>query len=444
MSFTAIILAAGKGTRLKSELAKPMHRVGGRTLLSWVISVADTAGANQIMLVINSDAEALANEANNRAEIIIQEPPQGTGHAVFSCLAPLSRLPVDEPVIILFADTPLITPQSIENMAAALNNGADLCALGFDASEPGGYGRMILTASGQLEKIVEDRDASEAEKSLTLVNGGLMAVRAGILCRLLPLLRADNSQGEYYLSDLVSLANDEGLTCRFVTAHQDEVSGVNDRRQLAQIEAVIQTRLRHHALANGVTMMAPETVFLSADTKFGRDVILEPHIVIGVGVEIGHSTIIKSFSYIEGTKTKAHCIIGPYARLRPGTELGESVKIGNFVEVKNAKIDDNAKANHLSYIGDAEVGQSANIGAGTITCNYDGINKHKTSIGAYAFIGSNTALVAPVRIGDNALIGAGSTITRDVEANAIALSRAKQKQIAGGNDARRKKTKPKP
>ena len=334
---------------------------------------------------------------------------------------------------------PLIQPDTIRKLTDQINrHGSDLCCLAFEAENPAGYGRMVTDGTALLA-IIEERDASADEKAITLVNGGVMGAKAGLLCQLLPRLEKSNAQGEYYLTDLVAMAHQAGLHATFLPVAQEEVAGINDRLQLAEMEAVIQTRLRQQAMLGGVTLIDPETIYLSADTVFGQDIIIEPNVVIGKNTEIGDNCHIKSFSHIEGAVIEAGCIIGPHARLRPGTILETGVKIGNFVETKNAHFEAGAKANHLSYIGDAHIGTNANIGAGTITCNYDGFNKFKTEIGAYAFIGSNSALVAPVQIADYALIGAGSVITQQVEAGALSLTRAEQKTYPKGAERFREK-----
>lgn len=439
MEFSAIILAAGKGTRLKSKLAKPLHKVAGKALISWVCEAATSAGASQHICVVASDGEAVASLVSTTAETVIQNPPQGTGDAVKCCLSQLQALPPDRPVIILYADTPLIQPATLRQLASKIDDGADVCLLGFHADDPTGYGRIILSDRDTVEAIIEHKDASDRQKDITLVNGGVMAAKAGVLAKLLPQIEPHNSQKELYLTDVVGLASTAGLQTAVLMTDEAELAGVNDRAQLAQIEAVMQSRLRAQAMANGVTLQAPETVFLSADTIFGTDIIIEPHVVIGHGVTIADDCHIKAFSHLDGASLARGCVIGPYARLRPGTKLGPNVKIGNFVETKNAVFAEGAKANHLSYLGDATIGETANIGAGTITCNYDGINKFTTTIGAGAFIGSNSALVAPVTIGKGALVGAGSVITKNVDEDAVGISRATQRQIDGGAKTHRKK-----
>jgi bifunctional UDP-N-acetylglucosamine pyrophosphorylase/glucosamine-1-phosphate N-acetyltransferase len=311
--------------------------------------------------------------------------------------------------------------------------------VGFTADDPTGYGRIILSEDKMVKSIVEDKDASEEEQKICLVNGGVMAAKAGLLAHFLPRLTSTNTQNEQYLTDIVSLANDKGAQIDVLVTEENELAGVNDRAQLAHVEAIMQSRLRAEAMANGVTLQAPETIFLSADTSFGTDIVIEPHVVIGKDVSIANNSVIRAFSHIEGAIVGKYCVVGPYARLRPGTILQQNVKIGNFVETKNVTFEDSSKANHLSYLGDAEIGQKVNIGAGTITCNYDGVNKLKTTIHDGAFIGSNSALVAPITIGKDALVGAGSVITRDVDDNALGITRSSQKQIKDGASLHQKK-----
>jgi len=324
----------------------------------------------------------------------------------------------------MFTDTPLVTASTLSNLVAAISDGNDIAVLGFEAKKPAGYGRLITGADQCLKKIVEHSDATEIERAITLANGGVMAVRCPLLFDLLDNVKPNNARAEHYLTDIVAIANARGQAVTYRTTDESEIAGVNSRQDLAHIESIIQDRLRHSAMDQGVTMKAPETVFLSADISFGRDVIIEPHVVIGAGTVIGEGSIIKSFSHVEGAVLGSCCTIGPYARLRPGTTADDGVKIGNFVETKKAIIGADSKANHLTYIGDTTIGIGANIGAGTITCNYDGFGKFKTLIGDGASIGSNTALVAPVSIGAGAIIGAGSTITADVPNDAIATTRS--------------------
>ena len=440
MNFTAIILAAGKGTRMKSQLPKPMHQVAGQPMLGWVINAAKQAGADHIVPVIGHGSEMIQAWLGD-IEAATQHEQNGTGHAVLAA-KPLLTLS-DKPAVILFGDTPLIRPQTIQHLVQQIKDGADICALGFETDTPHGYGRFIRDDDGQLHAITEESECSEAQKAIKQVNGGVLAARTDLLISLLETIQPANSKGEIFLTDIISAGRKSGanITCEFTD--EAELTGVNSRAQLAAVEAHAQTRMRQQAMENGVTMVAPDTVYLSADTELAADVILEPHIVIGAGVSIAEGSHIKAFSHLEGCHIGACCVIGPYARLRPGSHLEEGVKIGNFVETKNAHFEAGAKANHLSYIGDANVGEKANIGAGTITCNYDGFNKSKTDIGKGAFIGSNSALVAPLRIGDGAIVGAGSTITKNVDDDGLAVARGRQTQIhQGAAQFRTKRTKP--
>ncbi len=440
MEFLAIILAAGKGSRLKSNLAKPLHKVAGNALVKWVSVAAETAGATaQICVTAANDHESM-KQISSTAMAIIQDPPRGTGDAVKRCLPQLEHLPKDFPVLILYADTPLIQTDTLRELANRIKTGTDICLLGFTTDNPTGYGRIVLSEDKMVKAIVEDKDASEDEKKIQLVNGGVMAAKAGILTQFLPQMTATNSQNELYLTELVSLSKDADAQINVLVTKEDELAGVNDRVQLAYVEAVMQSRLRTKAMINGVTLQAPETIFLSADTNFGSDIVIEPHVIIGKGVSIADGCVIKAFSHLEEAKIGKDCVVGPYARLRPNTVLAQNVKIGNFVETKNVTFAQGSKANHLSYLGDAKIGQEVNIGAGTITCNYDGLNKLTTTIEDGVFIGSNSALIAPVIIGKGALIGAGSVITKDVDEFAVGISRPSQKQIKNGAKAHRKKT----
>jgi bifunctional UDP-N-acetylglucosamine pyrophosphorylase/glucosamine-1-phosphate N-acetyltransferase len=421
MEIAAIILAAGQGTRLNSALPKPLHHIGGRPMLAWSLDAAKAAAATRVVTVIPKEADSIIAWLDGQ-ESCIQDPPKGTGHAVQATKSQLADF--HGVVLVMFADTPLVTAHTLANLAAAISDGNDIAVLGFDAKNPAGYGRLITGADQHLEKIVEHNDATKSERAITLVNGGVMAVRCPLLFDLLDEVKSDNVKAEHYLTDIIAIATAKGLAVTYRTTDERETAGVNSRADLAHIEAILQDRLRHSAMNQGVTMQAPETVFLNADISFGRDVIIEPHVVIGAGTVIGDGSIIKSFSHVEGAVLGARCIVGPYARLRPGTNADDDVKIGNFVETKKAKIGAGSKANHLTYIGDTTIGTGANIGAGTITCNYDGFDKFKTLIGDGASIGSNTALIAPVSIGAGAIIGAGSTITADVPSDAIATTRS--------------------
>jgi bifunctional UDP-N-acetylglucosamine pyrophosphorylase/glucosamine-1-phosphate N-acetyltransferase len=421
MDVAALILAAGKGTRLNSSLPKPFHRIGGRPMLAWSLDAARAAGARRIVTILGTGAESVQAWLDG-GESCIQDPPNGTGHAVLAAQPTLSDF--TGIVLVMFADTPLVTAATLTDLSAAIREGADIAVLGFTAADPTGYGRLVTDADGGLVKIVEETDADAAERGITLVNGGVMAARAELLFDLLAKTTPDNRKGEIYLTAIVEQASHANHKVVYRLTGEDEIAGVNDRQDLAFVESVVQTRLRAQAMQHGVTMQAPETVFLSADVTFGRDVILEPHVVITGGATIGEGTVIRAFTHIDGAVLGPCCMVGPFARLRPGTVLQDGVKIGNFVETKNAEMGAGSKANHLTYLGDTTVGQDANVGAGTITCNYDGFGKFRTLIGDGASIGSNTALVAPVTIGAGAIIGAGSTITADVPENAIATTRS--------------------
>ena len=428
MEFTAIILAAGKGTRMRSSLAKPLHKVGGHPMLGWSIDAATAAGAKRIVTVLSPGSESIQSWLNG-APFAIQEQQLGTGNAV---AAARDAVETDDGIaVVMFADTPLVTAESIASLAHAIEDGASLAVAAFEAADPSGYGRVVRDDKGNITGIVEDRDASSKQRTIRLCNGGIMAARTPLLFDLLASITNDNAKQEYYLTDIIGMATDAGheVTCSLI--EEAEILGVNDRADLAKAEAELQDRLRTAAMQSGVTLIAPETVFLSADAVIEPDVIIEPHVIIGKGCHIGEGTIIRAFSHLEGTRLGSCCIIGPYARLRPGTEGGDGVKIGNFVGVKKTSLGAGAKANHLTYLGDASIGAEANVGAGTITCNYDGFGKHETLIGEGAFVGSNTALVAPVSIGARAIIGAGSTITRDVAADSIAVERANTSERAG-------------
>lgn len=426
----AIILAAGHGTRMKSVHAKPLHAVGGRTMLDWSLALAGASGADSKVVVWGAhapDVKARAEAAG--AAAVLQDPPQGTGHAVQCAQDALKGF--SGQAIVLYADTPLISPETVGKVFAALDEGASVAVLGFEPDNPYGYGRLIENGRGGLEAIIEEKDANAIQRGLRLCNSGVIAAPADLLFALLSEVTNENANGEYYLTDIVAIARRRGLTCKAVRGAADEVLGVNSRADLAAAEAAFQSRTREAAMAAGVTLVAPETVFFSYDTEIAADVVIEPNVVFGPGVIIAGGALIRAFSHLEGARIGEGAQVGPYARLRPGAALERDAKIGNFVEVKNAVLHEGAKANHLSYIGDADVGAKANIGAGTITCNYDGFFKHRTVIGEGAFIGSNASLVAPVRIGKGAFTASGSVITQDVPDDALALARARQETKAG-------------
>jgi bifunctional UDP-N-acetylglucosamine pyrophosphorylase / glucosamine-1-phosphate N-acetyltransferase len=425
-SCLAIVLAAGEGTRMNSRRPKVMHELGGRTLLAHVIAAAKSAGTRDIAVVVGPDHDTVRGEARRiapEAQIFEQRERRGTAHAVLSARKAITRGTDD--ILIIFGDTPLVRAQTLAKLRAALADGAAVAVLGFRPADAKGYGRLLLQGN-ELAAIREERDASPEERKIGFCNGGLMALAGNHALGILNRIGNKNAKGEYYLTDAVAIARDMGLKAKAIETSEDDVRGINTKTQLAETEAVLQQRLRAAAMEAGVTMVAPETVFLSADTKFGKDVTVEPNVVFGPGVTVEDGATIRSFSHLEGARVGKGARVGPFARLRPGADLGKDVHIGNFVEVKEAKIEAGAKANHLAYIGDARVGAGANVGAGTITCNYDGVAKHRTDIGKGAFIGSNTALVAPVKVGDGAYIGTGTVVTKDVPAGALAIARTKQ------------------
>jgi bifunctional UDP-N-acetylglucosamine pyrophosphorylase/glucosamine-1-phosphate N-acetyltransferase len=425
-SCLAIILAAGEGTRMRSAIPKVLHRVAGRTMLAHVLHAVRAAGADRIAVVIGPERDDVAAEVHSvvpDAEVFVQSERLGTAHAVLVARPAIERGADD--VVVAFADTPLVTAETFRALRAPLSQDSALVVLGFEAKNPTGYGRLIQS-TGKLVAIREERDASAEERQVRLCNAGLMAIAGDRALSLLTGIGNENAKGEYYLTDAVELAAAGGRTVAVVLAPEAEVQGVNDRVQLATAEADLQTRLRLAAMAGGATLVAPQTVFLQPDTKLRRDVVVDPNVVFGPDVEVEEGAHIRSFSHIEGARIGRGSIIGPFARLRPGANLGEGVHIGNFVEVKNAELGPGVKANHLAYLGDASVGEGTNVGAGTITCNYDGARKHRTEIGPNAFIGTNTSLVAPVTVGAGAYIGSGSVITENVPAEALALGRGRQ------------------
>ena len=426
-----IVLAAGEGVRMRSGRPKVLHAVAGRPMLAYALAAADEAGAADIAVVVGPDREDVAAAARQAApgvEVFVQRERRGTADAVLAAREAIARGYDD--IVVAYADIPLIRGATLAALRAGLADGADLVALGFAAADPTGYGRLI-ERDGRLAAIREHKDATEAERAQRLCNAGPMAFAGAHALAMLDAVTPDNAQKEFYLTDLVEIASARGLVARAIEVDSDEAMGVNDRVQLAAAEAAMQARLRKEAMLGGATLVAPETVFLSWDTSIGRDVLIEPHVVIGPGVAIEDGAIIHSFSHLEGARIAGGASVGPFARLRPGADIAAKARVGNFVEIKNAAIEAGAKVNHLTYIGDARVGAGANIGAGTITCNYDGFGKYKTDIGAGAFIGSNSALVAPVRIGDGAYVGSGSVITKDVEPDALAVARGRQEARAG-------------
>jgi bifunctional UDP-N-acetylglucosamine pyrophosphorylase / glucosamine-1-phosphate N-acetyltransferase len=426
-AFAAILLAAGKGTRMKSELHKVLHPIAGRPMLDHALASVEALQPERTVLVVGHGRAQLEKATAGRATIAVQEPQLGTGHAVQQAAGALEGFSGD--VLILYGDVPFVRPATLAAMLDRLHAEDEpaVVVLGFEPAEPGHYGRVIADPQGRIARMVEFKDASEEERACRLCNSGLMAVRAADLFALLARVGNDNAQGEYYLVDIVNVARDDGrASAVVVTDRPEEVIGINSRGELAAAEAQWQTFRREEAMAEGASLQAPDTVFFSYDTRLGRDVTIEPNVVFGPGVTIHDNVRIRAFSHLEGCEIKAGAQVGPFARLRPGTVLESGAFIGNFVEVKNTVMHAGAKASHLTYLGDAEVGAKANIGAGTITCNYDGYFKHRTVIGERAFIGSNSALVAPVTIGADAIVAAGSAVSRDVAAGELRMVRGEQ------------------
>jgi bifunctional UDP-N-acetylglucosamine pyrophosphorylase/glucosamine-1-phosphate N-acetyltransferase len=431
-SSLTVVLAAGEGTRMRSSLPKVLHPVAGQSLLAHVLQAAPRGADAALAVVVGPDHQAVAAEAKRvrpDATTFVQQERLGTAHAVLAAREAIANGADD--LLVAFGDTPLISAQTFERLRAPLRDGAALAVLGFHAADPTGYGRLVVER-GRLAAIREQADASEAERKIALCNAGVMAFDGRKALAILEQIGNANAKGEYYLTDAVAIVRDKGWEAVVIETGEDEVRGINTKAQLAEAEAVTQARLRKAALDSGVTLVAPETVYLAADTQFGRDVTIEPFVVIGPGVTIGDGAVIHSFSHIVEATIGNKVSVGPYARLRPGTSLGDGAKIGNFVETKAAVLEPGVKVNHLSYVGDAHVGANSNLGAGTITCNYDGFFKHKTLIGEGAFIGTNSSLVAPVKIGKGAYIGSGSVITRDVPDDALALERSPQTNREGG------------
>ncbi|MGC5777368.1 bifunctional UDP-N-acetylglucosamine diphosphorylase/glucosamine-1-phosphate N-acetyltransferase GlmU [Methylobacterium sp. NFXW15] len=425
-SLTAIVLAAGKGTRMRSDLPKVLHRVAGRTMLGHVLAAVQAAGATRVGVVAEPGRADVATEIERQAPgagVFAQAERLGTAHAVLAARALLAEAADD--VIVAFGDTPLITAATFTRLRAPLAAGASVAVLAFETENPTGYGR-VLTEGDRVLAIREEKDATPAERQVSLCNAGLMALSGAHALALLDRIGNDNAAGEYYLPDAVALAVADGLSVAVVPVDEAEAQGVNDRVQLAAAEAVVQARLRRAALLGGATLVAPETVFFSHDTVLGRDVTVEPNVVFGPGVSVADGCTVRAFAHLADVRLEAGVKIGPFVRMRGGAVLEQGAEIGNFVELKNTRMGPGAKAAHLTYLGDAEVGAKANVGAGTITCNYDGVFKHRTAIGAGAFIGSNSALVAPVTVGAGALVGAGSVITKDVPDGALAVARGRQ------------------
>jgi bifunctional UDP-N-acetylglucosamine pyrophosphorylase/glucosamine-1-phosphate N-acetyltransferase len=427
-----VILAAGQGTRMRSPLAKVLHPLAGRTMLDRAIDAAETLGAARIVVVAGAHSPAVAAHARARlgeAAVAIQDPPLGTGHAVRAAQAALAGFAGD--LIVTYADTPLLDAAAVAPLLDARAKGADLAVLGFEAADPGAYGRLVRAADGGLDRIVEAKDASADELAITLCNSGVMAAPAPLMFALLGEVTDHNAKGEYYLTDVVGLARARGLKVAVAITDEGRVMGVNAQGELAAAERLWQGERRARALAEGVAMPAPDTVIFAHDTVVEGGAVVEPYVVFAPGVTVRAGAVVRAFSHLEGAVVEGGAIVGPYARLRPGAVIGAHAHVGNFVEIKNVTLGEGAKANHLSYLGDGEVGARANIGAGTIFCNYDGFGKYRTVIGAGAFIGSDTALVAPVTVGAGAMTGSGSVIVRDVAPDALALARGEQVEKPG-------------
>ncbi|MCZ4351144.1 bifunctional UDP-N-acetylglucosamine diphosphorylase/glucosamine-1-phosphate N-acetyltransferase GlmU [Roseovarius aestuarii] len=425
MSIALIVLAAGKGTRMKSDLPKVLHQIAGAPMLVHALRSAAPLEPERVVVVAGHGAEAVtaaATDHDDTAQVVLQTEQLGTAHAVAQAGPALDGF--DGNALILYGDTPFILPETLERMVAARAQ-HDLVVLGFEAADPGRYGRLIMEGDA-LARIVEFKDATEQERAVTFCNSGVICADSTLLFDLVAAVGNDNASGEYYLTDIIQIARARGLSATAVACDEAETLGVNSRTELAAAEALFQARARSAATEDGVMMMAPDTVYFSFDTVIGGDTVIEPNVVFAPGVTVESGARIRAFSHLEGCHVARGGVIGPYARLRPGTELAEDVRIGNFVEIKNAVLDTGAKVNHLSYVGDADLGAGVNVGAGSVTCNYDGVMKHRTIIGAQAFIGSGTMLVAPVTVGAGAMTGSGSVITQDVPDEALALGRAPQ------------------
>ncbi|QFT99450.1 Bifunctional protein GlmU [Roseovarius sp. THAF8] len=425
MSISLIVLAAGQGTRMNSDLPKVLHQIAGAPMLVHALRAGAALSPDRTVVVTGHGSKAVAAAAQDHdpdIQTVHQATQDGTGHAVAQAEPALAGYEGD--AIVLYADTPFISEDTLGRMVAARAQ-HDVVVLGFEPADPGRYGRLVMSGD-TLEKIVEFKDADETTRAITFCNSGVIAASAPVLFDLIRAVTNDNAAGEYYLTDIVAIARDRGLSATAIACPEAETMGINSRAELAVAEAAFQARARATALDDGITLTAPETVHFAYDTVLGRDTIVEPNVVFGPGVTVESGAHIKAFSHLEGCHVSRGAVVGPYARLRPGAELAEDTRIGNFVEVKNALIGEGAKVNHLSYIGDASVGEASNIGAGTITCNYDGVMKHRTEIGARVFVGSNTMLVAPVKLGDESMTGSGSVITSDVPDGALAIARSPQ------------------
>ena len=427
---TAIVLAAGQGSRMNSDRPKVLHEIGGVPMLGHALSAAEGAGVANVVVVAGvgaEEVEAALGKLAPEAAVVRQSEQLGTAHAVLAAREAVAGSSGE--ALVIYGDTPFIRPETFEAMLEARAE-ADVIVLGFEAADPGRYGRLV-TEGDHLLRIVEFKDATDEERAITLCNSGVVCADVGKLMALAEAVGNDNAAGEFYLTDIVEIARAQGLSARVVRCDEAETLGVNTRAELAAAEAAFQSRKRLEALENGVSLAAPETVIFAHDTYLGRDAVVEPNVVFGPGVTVESGARIRAFSHLEGCHVSRGATVGPFARLRPGAELAEEVHVGNFVEIKNAQVAEGAKVNHLSYIGDADVGKRTNIGAGTITCNYDGVFKHRTTIGEGVFIGSNTMLVAPVTVGDRAMTSTGTVVTSDVPAEAMAIGRVRQENKPG-------------
>ena len=443
-NLAVVVLAAGLGTRMRSALPKVLHRIAGRPLVGHVLAAVAPLAPAKTILVVGPRMDGVVEAARAAAPKLsissaVQRDRRGTGHAVRQAERALRGFRGD--VLIVIGDAPLIRPETLKQLVSARREGAAVAVLAMDLCDPADYGRMVTGPNDTLERIVEARDATDAERAITLCNAGMIAVDSRMLFDLLARLKPDNAKREYYLTDIVGIARAAGHRCTWTEAPAEELIAVNTRAELAAAEAAMQARLRSAALANGATLVDPASVWFSYDTALGEDVTVGPGVMFGPGVRVADRVEIRAFCHLEGVRIGPGAVVGPFARLRPGADIGAGAHVGNFVEVKNARIGAGAKANHLAYVGDARVGAEANIGAGTITCNYDGVAKHETDIGAGAFIGSNTTLVAPVRVGARAVVAGGSTVTDDVPADALVFGRARQAMKAGGAKALRTRLK---
>lgn len=426
-----IVLAAGEGTRMKSKTPKVLHKVGGFPMMGHVVNSCRASGADEVVVVLGPDHQESATyleQLDPNIKTVVQSQRLGTGHAAMQAREHWANF--EGYVFVLFADNPLIQAQTIEKAKSVLDTGADLVVVGYEPTSPFGLGRLVMDGE-QLVKIVEEKDANETQKKIGFCNSGIMGFKAACLRAVIDEIGSDNAQGEFYLTDAAQLARAKGFIVKTSISSEDEVLGVNDRSQLASAEHIFQNRKREEAMISGVTLIAPETVFFAFDTKIENDVTIEPNVVFGPGVTVRSGATIHAFCHLEGAVVGEGAQIGPYARLRPGANMGAGSKAGNFVEIKKSDIGTGAKINHLTYIGDAEIGAGTNVGAGTITCNYDGKNKYKTTIGENAFIGSNSALVAPITIADGAYVASGSVVTHNVEKDALAIGRSKQINKSG-------------